>query len=108
MRARSLLRNVFALLFAAGTTAVQAGAEALPVSGEYLREAALIAARQRAVVEAASRETAMDAARNPGTATAPLSYTRSFGNTEVTFDFCSGSHLLMTSNLDSVTELIVR
>lgn len=108
MRARSLLRNLIVVLFAVGTMAAQAGTEAVPASGEQLREVALAAARQRAVVEAASREIAKDVARSPGTASGPLSYTRSFGNTGVTFDLCSGSHLLMTSNLDSVTELIVR
>jgi hypothetical protein len=113
MKNSPLLRRSIAALFAAGVAA--AAAETLPVTGADLREAALTAARQRSVVEVASRDEAWGAAQDaPFHAVArsmtsdPLNYTRKFRNTEVSLDFCSGSHLLMTSNLDSVTELIAR
>lgn len=110
MKCRPLLRSSIAVLFATGVAA--AGAEPMPASGADLREAALTAARQRSVVEAASRDEAMGTAQGVAVARSmtsdPLSYTRKFNNTEVSLDFCSGSHLLMTSNLDSVTELIAR
>ena len=110
MKCRPLLRSSIAVLFATGVAA--AGAEPMPASGADLREAALTAARQRSVVEAASRDeargTAQGAAVIRNMTSDPLSYTLKLNNTEVSLDFCSGAHLLMTSNLDSVTELIAR
>ena len=110
MKNSPLLRSTVAILFAAGVAA--AGAEPMSVSGADLREAALTAARQRSVVEAASRDEAKGAAPVASAAHSmtsdPLSYTLKLNNTAVSLDFCSGSHLLMTSNLDSVTELIAR
>ena len=110
MKCRPLLRSSIAVLFATGVAA--AGAEPMPASGADLREAALTAARQRSVVEAASRDEARDSSQRAAVARSmtsdPLSYTLKLNNTEVSLDFCSGAHLLMTSNLDSVTELIAR
>ena len=113
MKCRSLLRSSIAVLFATGVAA--AGAEPMPASGADLREIALTAARQRSVVEAASRDEAKGTAQGApfhvvarSMSSDPLSYTLKLNNTEVSLDFCSGTHLLMTSNLDSVTELIAR
>lgn len=120
MTAKQSLRALVSVLFASGMTVAQAGGDVAPVTGASLREAALSAARQRSVVEAAFRESAQDANRNEAhneksrsaiaerDAVDPLSYTFKLNNTDVTLDFCSGTHLLMTSNLDSVTEVIVR
>jgi len=120
MTGKHVLRSLIAVLFATGMAVAQAGGEAVPASGADLREVALSAARQRSVVEAAFRESAKDAARNDSNkdqsrtvsgerdVVDPLSYTFRLRNTDVTLDFCSGTHLLMTSNLDSVTEVIVR
>jgi hypothetical protein len=117
MKAKQGLRSLIIVLFAAGMMAAQAGGEAMSATGRSLRESALLAARQRAVVETASREEASSGARsvpsgdvaiNARSITSdPLSYTFKLNSTDVTLDFCSGAHLLMTSNLDSVTELIV-
>lgn len=120
MTVKHVLRALISVLFATGMSVAQAGGEAVPASGADLRDVALSAARQRSVVEAAFRESAKDAARGDANneklrptsaerdAVDPLSYTFKLRNTDVTLDFCSGTHLLMTSNLDSVTEVIVR
>lgn len=106
MSGKQLLRRVIVVLFAAAASAAQAGAEA-PGAGLSLRESALIAARQRSVVEAASREAAMSAVDSRSVMSDPLSYTLKLKDTALTLDFCTGSHLLMTNHLDPLTELIV-
>ena len=93
-----------AALATALCTATQAGGNAAPATGLSLRDAALSAARQSVVPGDPTREPS-GAALARGTSY-PLSRTFMLGNTDVSLDFCSGAHLLMTSNPDSVIELV--
>jgi hypothetical protein len=105
MRGKRLLRSFTVMLCGVVCGAAHAGNDAVSASGLSLREAALTAARHRVDVEDPAPMASAGVVTDTGPISGPLGYALRLGDTLVTLDFCAGTHLLTTNNLDAATEL---